>query len=261
MTDKTRYPLKDKPLRNPGQSVEERKRDLILDKMLQPLLVALVFSVFALMELARSLTNSPPMPWVWGIATLIAIGWATYRVAGTLPEIRNLNLAIEGEKAVGQYPEKLRTDGYEVFHDIVGSSFNVDHVIIGPGGVFTIETKAWRKPVNRDPKIQFDGKTLTAAGWEPDRNPVMQARAQASWLAQLLKESTGKTFPVRPVILFPGWFVEPADGAAKEVWVLNPKALPEFLQHESERMSREDVKLASYHLSRIVRAGEASPGR
>ena len=41
-----------------------------------------------------------------------------------------------------------------------------------------------------------------------------------------------------------------------EVWVLNPKALPAFLEHEHTIMSPEDVHLVCYHLSRSVRGTE-----
>jgi len=253
VTSNSRSPLKDKPLRNPGQSVEERKRDLVLDRLLQPLTIALVATVVAVMEIIRSYFNSPPTPWLWGFAALVAIIWATFRVSRTLPEIRALSLAVDGEKAVGQYLEKLRPMGYEVFHDVCGSNFNVDHVVIGPAGVFTVETKAWSKPVKGEAKIAFDGESLTAAGWKPDRNPIIQARAQAAWLGELLKESTGRKLPVRPVVLFPGWFIEQAAGTSREVWVLNPKAFPEFLNHEPSRLQTEDVKLAGYSLSRFIR--------
>ena len=37
--------------------------------------------------------------------------------------------------------EELRSEGYKPVHDIVGNGFNIDHVIVGPGGVFAIETK------------------------------------------------------------------------------------------------------------------------
>jgi hypothetical protein len=37
----------------------------------------------------------------------------------------------EGEKAVGQYLERLRARGYQVLHDIPGENFNIDHVLIG----------------------------------------------------------------------------------------------------------------------------------
>lgn len=111
------------------------------------------------------------------------------------------------------------------------TDFNVDHVIIGPAGAFTIETKTWNKPGKGSPKITFDGETLLAAGWDPDRNPVIQAKAQASWLQRLLAESTGKTLPVKPVILFPGWYIEDSRQSRKELWVLEPKALAKFLEN------------------------------
>jgi hypothetical protein len=57
---------------------------------------------------------------------------------------------------------------------------------------------------------QFDGQHLRGGKLEPDREPIRQATAQASWLKRLLFESTGKTFSVTPVVVFPGWFVEPA---------------------------------------------------
>jgi len=259
MKGRTKSPLKDKPLRNPGQSLEDRKRDLVLDRLLHPLLIALMFSVFAIMEIVRVMIDSPPLPWFWSATALAAITWAAYRVRQTQPQLKALSLAIDGEKAVGQYLEKLRTEGYEVFHDVCGSNFNLDHVIIGPAGIFTIETKLWSKPAKGETKIAFDGETLTAAGWQPGRDPVIQARAQASWLRELLKESTGKKLPVKPVVLFPGWFIEQAAGTSREVWVLNPKALPEFLKNEPIRLVADDVKLASFHLGRFVRSSAAAP--
>ncbi len=104
----------------------------------------------------------------------------------------------------------------------------------------------------------FDGDSLKCGPNKPDRDPLIQAKAQASWLRELLKESTGKSFHVWPVILFPGWFVEQVGTNKRPVWVLEPKALPAFLQNEPRRMVDADAKLASYHLSRFIRTGEAA---
>jgi len=68
--------------------------------------------------------------------------------------------------------------------------------LIGPAGVFTIETKTWSKPVRGTATITFDGEELKCGSNKPDRDPVIQALAQSSWMRELLKESTGKTFHV-----------------------------------------------------------------
>ena len=129
-------------------------------------------------------------------------------------------------------------------------------MLIGPAGVFTIETKTWSKPLRGDARIAYDGNTLIVAGRVPDRDPLVQAKAQANWLRALLTESTGRRIEVQPVVVFPGWFVEAASGAQRAVWVLEPKGLPAFLDRQAQRMAGEDVKLAAYHLARHVRSVE-----
>ena len=152
--------------------------------------------------------------------------------------------------------EALRTAGYSVFHDVLGDGFNVDHVVVGPAGVFTIETKAWSKPAKGAAEITFDGESLLAAGREPERNPVVQAKAQANWLRQILAESTGKPYSVWPVVLFPGWFVKNSRESFTNLWVLEPKAFNKFLANEKIELAPEDISLAAFHLSQFIRGQE-----
>lgn len=253
MAEDTRSPLKDNPLRNPGQSCEERRRHIFDDKLEIPIIAASTSVVLTGLEFWRSYSNSPPAPWIYASIAAVAIAFLLLRVRKYLPAMRNLAIAAEGEKAVGQYLERLRTQGYEVFHDIPANGFNVDHVILGPTGAYTVETKTWRKPRHGDARITFDGTTLMKAGFASDRNPIMQAQSQASWLAKLLEEGTGRVYAVKPVVLFPGWFIEHAKGAFDQVWVLEPKALPAFLEREPRRLEIDQVRIASYHLSRYIR--------
>jgi hypothetical protein len=192
------------------------------------------------------------------VVAVLGVAYSAYRINRVRPEARALRLAIDGERVVGQFLDELRTAGYQVFHDLLGSGFNVDHVLIGPAGVFTIETKTHSKRTGADAKVTFDGKTIRVDGWEPDRDAVVQAKAQASWLREILAESTGRKFEVWPVVLFPGWFVEQSPGSTKELWVLNPKAFKSFLENEKTILAPEDVKLTSFHLSRYIRAREGN---
>ena len=43
------------------------------------------------------------------------------------------------------------------------------------------------------------------------------------------------------------------------MWVLEPKALPSFLEREAVRLPKEDVQLIAFHLSRFVRSTQG-PG-
>jgi hypothetical protein len=202
------------------------------------------------------LTNQPPRPWLWTLALVAALAFATYRFLKILPVARKLRQGAEGERAVGQYLEDLRAKGYKVFHDIVADGFNLDHVVIGPAGVFTVETKTWSKPARGEAIIHFDGSELRMLDRPGDRLPVVQAKAQAAWLRALLAESTGRSVDIRPVIVFPGWYIKQSSRTRTDLWVLNPKALGKFLENENPRLDAETVNLLSYHLSRHIRAHE-----
>ena len=80
------------------------------------------------------------------------------------------------------------------------------------------------------------------------------AEQKRNWLKNLLLETTGKKHSIKPVILFPGWFVKATDkGRKSSVWVLNPKEFPHFLENQPDLISKEDMMLASYHISRYIR--------
>jgi hypothetical protein len=251
--NETRSPIKDKPLRLPGQSLMEERRRLFEDKIEPWLLVSLMLAGVAALEWWRHFRPSPPAPWLFTAAALVPLCVGAWRLWKLRPVLRQLRQGEEGEQAVGQYLERLREQGYQVFHDIPCDGFNIDHVCIGPAGLFTIETKTWSKPVRGDARVRWDGKQLTVDGFTPERDPVAQAQGQSRWLSRLIDDSTGRRVPVQAVLVFPGWFVETSPGGQQAVWVMEPKGLPTFLHHEPQRLRPEDVKLCAFHLSRYVR--------
>jgi hypothetical protein len=256
MKEVSRSPIKDRPLRVPGQSLQE-ERDAIWEDKLEPWLLLAAFVVaLALWEWFRYFRPMPPQPWLMSACAAGVLGFAVWRLRRLRPKIRALRQGIEGEKAVGQFLDRLRGDGYHVFHDVQGDGFNIDHVLIGTAGVFTVETKTWSKPIKGDARIAYDGTSLTAGNLQPDRDPLVQAKAQARWIKAQLSESTGRRLEVQPVVVFPGWYVDAAPGSQHAVWVMEPKGLPAFLARQAQRLGAEDVKLASFHLSRLVRSGE-----
>ncbi len=247
-------PLKSAALRNPGESLEKYIHRYVNDNGV-PWLVGAFFVVFlAGWEWAKHLTGLPPLPWALSFVAVVVVALAVHKIRQTRRRIRSLRQGAEGEKTVGQFLERLRARDAQVFHDVPRAGFNVDHVVVHASGVYVIETKTYSRPDKGRPTIRFDGERVIVGRRTPKRDPVNQVRAAASWVRDLLAESTGKTLPVRPVVVFPGWFVEPtAEARNSDVWVLNPKALPSFIEHSNGQLSESDVKLAAFHLSRYVR--------
>jgi hypothetical protein len=87
-------------------------------------------------------------------------------------------------------------------------------------------------------------------------NPLVQVHANANWLAGLLRESTGKVFPIKTIITLPAWFIKPELSKQVQksgVLLLNPKAIASFVNNSRDTMIDEDVHLVAYHLSRYIK--------
>ena len=244
----------ERPLQNPGQSPDEQIHSLLYNFVTGPVIVAVLVLLFTALEWLRYYRRYAPEPIVYSLVAIMIVIWTTIRMLVLWPQVRALKLARNGERVVAPFLDGLRERGYRVFHDVVGKGVKLDHVLIGPAGIFAVETKLHRKPIRGNPPVIFDGERIRVNGSEPKRDPILQAQRQAHWLRELLAESTGRKFDVRPVIVYPGWSVEWTGPKNRSIWVLNPKWLPSFLDHEPLRLSPEDIHRASFHLSRFVRA-------
>jgi hypothetical protein len=133
--------------RKAGQHAQERARTMTVQSLLY---IAVLLAWTSAGGLA------------WGIASRRFVVSELACCAG-LALVNRRDRAIErwqkgadGERLVGGVLESLHEQGWRVLHDISFGTGNIDHVAIGPGGVFTIETKSHpgRLPVDRiDPRM------------------------------------------------------------------------------------------------------------
>jgi|GEM_PF-890324 len=129
----------------------------------------------------------------------------------------------EGEGAVERELEKL-PQGFFIFHDISTGRGNVDHLVVGPTGIFTIETKRWKG----SPKVK-DGYLYV--GGQSCYKPLNQAFAEAMAIRDYLIKKGFKPF-VTPILCF---FQRVARGfkeKIKGVWVLGLDQVISFIQSQ-----------------------------
>ncbi len=186
-------PLRAKPLRLPGESVDKEIDRWINDKAFGTLFAAGCFCFVAYFEWYGYLTHSPRRPLLFTVVAAAAVIFAGWRIWSIRLRVKRLRQGRDGERAVGQFLERFHEDGGQVFHDIPGEGFNLDHVVISTHGIYAIETKTLSKPWPQA-KVVVEGDALKVAGEEPDRSPIEQVTAAARWLEKRLQESTGKRF-------------------------------------------------------------------
>jgi hypothetical protein len=251
--------IKTPPLRVAGQSLDERISEL-QDEYGDLLILPFCLIVLALFEWWHWMTAVPPSPWILTTAAILSVIYAFKKGYPIIAMIRNLRFGRDGERSVGQMLERFREKGYQIFHDVPAAGFNIDHAIVGPAGIFTIETKMRSKPVS-SAKVLYDGNTIRIGETPAHNESLVQARAQARWLAELLNDGRKRPiFTVRPVVVFPDWYVEWTSRLRRnDVWVLNPKALDRFIENEPVALSSDLIESASHTLTRYYRgASQAS---
>ena len=163
----SRSPLKAAPLRYAGQSLDEEIQRVLEDDVLIYLMAAAFVFVLALHEWWRWYSKTPPQPVIFTILALGVVAYTARKLVLAKCKIATLRLARDGERVIGQFLEGLRESGYRVLHDIVGDNFNIDHLLIGPRGVFTIETKTISKPARGKAEIDYDGTEILVNGFKP----------------------------------------------------------------------------------------------
>jgi hypothetical protein len=153
-----------------------------------------------------------PKWWLLALVGFGALAVGAYKIVRLVERARNLRLGLEAETAVGEELNLLMKQGFSVFHDIPGDkAFNVDHVVVGPNGVFAIETKGRAKLAGKGDKsaysIELRDERLHFPDWV-GREPLDQATRNADWLRKWLSSAVGEPISVKPVLVFPGWMVE-----------------------------------------------------
>jgi Nuclease-related domain len=91
------------------------------------------------------------LPWAGLVGLVMAalIGWRVrFRPS---EQARTWQRGATGERHTARLLRRLARDGFVVFHDLAvpGSPANVDHLVIGPSGVFVIDSKQWTGQVHQ----------------------------------------------------------------------------------------------------------------
>lgn len=241
-----RSPFTGRFLRSPGQSLNRQIAEINDEIIINIIwIITIPLMLYAYYISLLHFGTSKPSTTILVLTIILGIGFTVYCLITLLKHLnlrRSYQLGYEGEIAVGQELNQLMRDGYRVYHDFPADNFNIDHIVVGPPGVFAVETKARSKPTSTDrtadAKVKYDGKCLRFSNGT-DVESLEQARRQAEWLSKWLRRAVGEAVGVRPVVALPGWFVERT--ALGGIPVIHPKnfrsiAKPKNGSHLSESM-------------------------
>ncbi|WP_346995601.1 nuclease-related domain-containing protein [Dietzia sp. SLG310A2-38A2] len=160
------------------------------------------------------------------------------RLVGAKTDERAWRIGADGEQAVGEQLAGLDAR-WRVLHAVrVGErGADIDHVVIGPGGVFTVNSKNHPKA-----SIWVGGDTFMVNG---NRVPyIRNSRHEAKRASRLLAEQVGFPVPVTGIIAVVGARAgftvknQPADGA---VTVIPRRRIRRLLTSQPQRLGLREI--------------------
>ena len=183
----------------------------------------------------------------WWPATFLALGllFVLQRLAGKgrVLDPERLRRGISGEEAVADALAGLPSS-YWVLHGVSTGHGDVDHVVIGPTGVFALETKAW------DGKFYRSRGQLYCNG-KPAEHVLRQARGAAGQVRELLL-AAGIDEWVEAVVVAARASVSRSPVRFRKSYVISIKDLVGFVTDRPHSLSSSTVLQAKTTLMQVV---------
>lgn len=151
----------------------------------------------------------------------------------TIKHAKQAERGAVAEERTGKILDGL-PEGNFVVHDFDTGRGNIDHILVGPKGIFTLEVKSHRGTVT------FDNGSLLRDGKPFEKDFVKQAWAECFAVREILTEWEIKEPVAEPLIVFSNAFVK-VRGKANGVAVINLKFLPSYLERFPDRLSTAEA--------------------
>jgi hypothetical protein len=148
-----------------------------------------------------------------------------------LPLLERRDRGATGEEQVGELLDGLADGEWSVMHDVTLGHGNVDHVLVGRAGVFTVETKSHPGPVH---VRRVHGRALS------------QAQAQR----RAIEEVAGVS--VEPLLVFSRAWVDRPMARRNGVRIIPARMLLGYLARGKKRLSAEEIAQVKERLQRAL---------
>jgi hypothetical protein len=170
------------------------------------------------------------------LLTTLIVFWLTGGDVTSLTWVRGATGERQTEEVLLELP-----DGWCVFHDVPDGRGNWDHVAIGPGGVFAIDTKTYTALAKVEDDVLKSGRI---------RTPGAAFRGSAVRLKEALERSCEESTWVQAIVAIWGEFPEVEIEREKVVY-LKATRLVDWLASRPQRLANDRVERLAECVERV----------
>lgn len=196
--------------------------------------------------------------WRWGLtaAAVVAIADTVYQSKAMSPIPADVR-AISARRRTRHRLGMLRLSGYAALHEraIPGTDSIIDHLVIGPGGVFAVDSERWdrRLPV-RSTAGGPNASGVLYHGPFSQSSRLAHARWEAAMAASLLSSELGQEINVGAVMVIYGPTVPWGVATLRDVDVFSGSRIGKFFRRQ-KRLARGH-RLGDHEIDLIYAAAE-----
>jgi hypothetical protein len=209
------------------------------------MLVIGVLGVFEGVILTTFLSRWGQASWVPFILAIVGVVGAYFlaqyqmrRIDHFEQERKRWRKGAAGECVVADVLAAL-SDEFSVINDVSTASGNLDHVIVGPTGVFAIETKNWRGTIAADNagELVLNGKAASTPHVKNFERRMMGVREQVIALTRQ------QNLFIKAVMVFPRARVDAQFGTTLHVHCLTDERVCEYIEDPkyARKLNRDEV--------------------
>lgn len=161
----------------------------------------------------------------------------------------NFRKGFMGEAIVGFVLDNL-PDEFRVIHDFSTPYGNIDHVVVGPTGIFFIDTKNWRGIVTSDGKgeLLWNGNPTKKPEIKNFSRRIMHIKEKLNVLSSLDPYIQG-------VFVFPSAYIEAKWGTTGHIHCITDEQLYDYIveNKKAKKLSQKEINSISQAILALAR--------
>jgi hypothetical protein len=161
----------------------------------------------------------------------------------------NFRKAATGEALVGYILERF-PDDYRVIHDLTTPFGNIDHVVVGPSGVYIIDTKNWKGVVTAD------GNGELLLNGRPTQKPEVRALSRTIMdIKEKVKVLSALDPYIRGVLAFPSAWIDAKWGTTGHVHCVKDEQLYDYVveNKKGRKLNKKEIESISQSFFALAR--------
>jgi hypothetical protein len=226
-------------------SLRRGPAQLIAAGQLPLLLIPFVVWIVCAVECAQRSLGFIPAPYFWFVVSVTITIYSGLRIFRLHARAKLSAQKSAGSAQVAEVLQRIRSKGFVVFHDLPGSSRKIDHVVVGPSGIYAIETKARSGSGTID---YLTDEELIFAGRIKDGRPLRYARGGAAAVQKRLHHELEDSYPVKPLVVFVGDWNVRAHKKNLTVHVTTLDKLVQYFDEQPPELTGKEIDLIASHL-------------